>query len=227
MAGAPRWLEWTRPPLISESLLENSVNYIFPYPRFEAHLHFLYRRLIFGRRLRSLGRGSVVNPFAELKGMECISIGSKSYIGRGTQIIATKQYLDKVFDPSIEIGDNVSIGKRCIISTTNTIRIENSVTIAEHVYIAGGVHEYSDPEKGILDQPLVSGSVTIAQRVWIGYGAFIAGAGDLSIGEHAIVGANSVVTRSVPPFTIVAGCPAKPIKRYDPERRTWTPVPKE
>lgn len=200
------------------------MNYLFPYTRFEAHLHILYRWLIFSRCLRSLGKGSVVNPFAELKGMECISIGSKSYIGRGTQIIATKRYLDEMFYPSIEIGDNVSIGKRCIISTTNTIRIEDSVTIADHVYIAGGVHEYSNPEKGILDQPLIAGSVTIGQRVWIGYGAFIAGTGDLSIGEHAVVGANSVVTRSVPPFTIVAGCPARPIKRYDPERGIWTPI---
>lgn len=68
-------------------------------------------------------------------------------------------------------------------------------------------------------QPLVRGSVRIGRMAWLGYGSFIAG--ELEIGEHSVIGANSVVTKSVPPYTVVAGAPAKVIKRYDFALQQW------
>jgi carbonic anhydrase/acetyltransferase-like protein (isoleucine patch superfamily) len=200
------------------------VNHAFPFSRFEMHLHRFYRRLVFRRRLKSLGEHSFISPFAILECMNCISVGSRSSIGRGTLVQATEKYLEDVFTPSIEIGDDVYIGQRCTISTATEIVIGHGTTIGDQVYIGGGRHGYEDPKKGVLPQRLVAGSVRIGPRSWIGYGAFVSGAGELEIGEHAIVGANSVVIRSVPAFTLVAGSPAKPIKRFDPTRSLWVGV---
>jgi acetyltransferase-like isoleucine patch superfamily enzyme len=200
------------------------MNHAFPYSRFEAHLHGIYRRLIFKRRLKSLGEHSFISPFAILEGMDCISVGGCSYIGRGTLIQATKSYNEDVFTPSVEIGDNVYIGQRCTISTAVQMVIGDGVTIGDHVYIAGGRHAYEDPTKGVRAQRLVTGSVKIGPDSWIGYGAFVAGTGELEIGEHSIVGANSMVNRSVPSFTAVAGSPARPIKRFDRTRSLWEVV---
>lgn len=153
--------------------------------------------------------------------MDCISVGSCSYIGRGTLIQATKSYNEDAFTPSIEIGDDVYIGQRCTISTAVQIAIGQGSTIGDQVYIAGGRHAYEDPTKSVRAQRLITGSIKIGPRSWIGYGAFVAGAAELEIGEHSIVGAHSIVNQSVPPFTVVAGSPARPIKRFDPIRSLW------
>jgi acetyltransferase-like isoleucine patch superfamily enzyme len=200
------------------------VNHAFPYSRFEAHLQRIYNRLIFKRRLKFLGDHSFISPFAILEGMDCISVGSSSHIARGTLIQATRSYLEDAFTPSIEIGDDVYIGQRCTISAAGPIVIGHGTTIGDQVYISGGRHGYEDPTSGVRAQRLITGSVIIGPRSWIGYGAFVAGTGELEIGEHSIVGANSIVNRSVPPFTAVAGSPARPIKRFDRTRLLWEVV---
>jgi acetyltransferase-like isoleucine patch superfamily enzyme len=93
------------------------------------------------------------------------------------------------------------------------------VTVGDGVYIADCHHGYNDTTLGILEQPLSLGSIHIGRRAWLGYGSFVAG--NLSIGEHAIIGANSVVTKSVDPYTVVAGTPARPIKRYNRASGVW------
>ena len=62
----------------------------------------------------------------------------------------------------------------------------------------------------------------IEDNVWIGEGVCILPG--VTIGSGSIVGAGSVVTKSLPPHTISVGNPAKPIKRYDFDRREWTPI---
>ena len=74
----------------------------------------------------------------------------------------------------------------------------------------------------VQDQPLLPGRVFIGQGAWVGYGVFIAG--NVSLGEHSVVGANSVVTRSVPAYTVVAGAPAEPVRRYSHELGKWVKV---
>jgi len=118
------------------------------------------------------------------------------------------------------IGNNVSIGLGCTLSCISRLHVGDEVTIGDKAYIADSHHEFSDvTAAGIRDQPLRPGRISIGRGAWIGYGAFIAG--DISIGEHAVVGANSVVTKSVDAFTVVAGTPARPIKRYNAEIGKW------
>lgn len=168
---------------------------------------------------QSMGSATFVSPFIQSVGLDCVSLGNRSRISRNTRLLALKGYGSQLFTPHISLGDNVSIGFGCTLSCVNRLEIGHDVTIGDNVYIADSHHDYSNPALGVLDQPLLPGRITIGQGAWVGYGAFIAG--NVSLGEHSIVGANSVVTRSVPAYTVVAGVPARPIKRFNHETGQW------
>ncbi len=194
------------------------VNYFFDRLRMESLIGFFYS-LLYCFLFRSIGRGSFVSPFIYPLGLECITLGSNSSIQRHTRLYALKKYGTQVFRPAINVGSNVSVGFGCTLSCVNLIHICDDVTIGDKVYIADSRHDFSDVSLGIRDQPLIPGSVIIGRGAWLGYGAFLAG--DIVIGEHAVVGANSVVTKSVEPYTVVAGAPAKPIRRFNRETNKW------
>jgi acetyltransferase-like isoleucine patch superfamily enzyme len=66
------------------------------------------------------------------------------------------------------------------------------------------------------------GTILIEEECWIGFGAvIICEQGELVIGRHSVVGANSVVTRSIPPYSVVAGDPARIVKQYDFSEGKW------
>jgi acetyltransferase-like isoleucine patch superfamily enzyme len=169
--------------------------------------------------LRRIGPGSYVSPFIQGVGLDCVSIGSRSRISRNTRVLALKSYRKQVFDPSLSIGNNVSVGFGCTLSCVNLLEIGDDVTIGDNVYLADSHHDYANPESSVLDQPLIPGRITIGRGAWVGYGAFVAG--NVDLGAYSVVGANSVVTRSVQAYTVVAGVPARPIKRFDHAAKKW------
>ena len=117
---------------------------------------------------------------------------------------------------TIEIGDDVSVGVRCVIQSAHgTIRIGSHVMIGPGVQIHGGdhvvdrpcvfmdtVHDKKDDEDGVL---------VIGDDVWIGGNAIILKG--VTIGDGSVVAAGSIVTKDVPPCSIVAGIPARVIKK--------------
>ncbi|MDP1740195.1 DapH/DapD/GlmU-related protein [Polaromonas sp.] len=194
------------------------VAFLFERVRFERLLAIPYGwlyRMLFQR----MGVGTFVSPFIQSVGLDRVSLGDRSRISRNTRLLALKAYGSQVFDPQIDIGDNVSIGFGCTLSCINRIEISHDVTIGDNVYIADSHHDYRDTNLGILQQPLLPGKVSIGRGAWVGYGAFVAG--NVSLGDHSVVGANSVVTRSVPAYTVVAGVPAKPVRRFSHELGQW------
>lgn len=112
------------------------------------------------------------------------------------------------------VGD-VIIGDHTRIGLHNTII--GPVTIGSHVNLAQGItvtalnHNFEDSDKRIDEQGVSTTPVTIEDDIWIGANAVILPG--VTIGNHSVVAAGAVVTKNVPPHSLVAGVPAKIIKQ--------------
>ncbi len=112
----------------------------------------------------------------------------------------------------IKIGDNVCINRGCEFFTSanlsTIIDIKENVVFSPNVKIYSAGHDYK-----YLNLPDTSGNVIIEKNVWIGGNSIILQ--DVTIGEGSVVSANSVVTKNVPPYSIVAGIPATIVKKRE------------
>lgn len=115
------------------------------------------------------------------------------------------------FPWNVSIGSNSSLNHGVIIDGYGGVTIGAGVRIAAYTVINTADHNFRDPALPIFQQGFVCAPVTIEDDVWIGSHACI-GKG-VTIGMGAIVGAGAVVTKNVPPYSIVAGVPAKVIMR--------------
>ena len=120
----------------------------------------------------------------------------------------------------IEIGDGSWIGSYCNLRPVeHNIFIGKNVLIAQLVSIIPDSHEYKNVEKLIKDQGIFGGNIIIDDNVWIGCNSVILH--NVRIGTGSIVSAGAVVTKNVPPYSMVAGVPAKIIKRYSFKLKKW------
>lgn len=113
---------------------------------------------------------------------------------------------DIYFPWNLEVGDWSAIGEHACIYNLGPIRIGSQVTISQRAHLCAGTHDYTDPSLPLLKPPIVIGN-----QAWICADAFV-GPG-VTVGEGALVGARAVAVKDVEPWTIVAGNPARPIKK--------------
>ncbi|WP_287620933.1 acyltransferase [Parabacteroides sp.] len=194
------------------------ISYMFPYSCVFLLNRFLGRLLYTGwicREFKSFGSNSYIMPFlSELKGANCISIGERCIIRPRVTLTAFDTYNGQLFHPKIVIGDNCSIGEGSHITAINLIKFGNNVRSGKNILITDNSHGKSVRE--LLNmapnfRPLYSkGPVIIDDNVWIGEKSSIMPG--VHIGKGVIVAANSVVTKNVPPYCVVAGVPAKVVK---------------
>jgi acetyltransferase-like isoleucine patch superfamily enzyme len=95
--------------------------------------------------------------------------------------------------------------------------------VAGHVLITDHNHTFEDVTVPIMSQGITEGgTIRIEQGAWIGFGvAIVCSQGEMVIGQNSIVASNSVVTRSIPPFSIASGNPARIVKQFDPAKESW------
>lgn len=143
-----------------------------------------------------------------------ITIGKNFGSLNNLRLEALDEYEGEKYNPEIIIGDNVSFTADCHVGCINKIVIGNNVLIASKVYISDHSHgEINEQIKSIAPakRKLVSkGPVIIEDNVWIGEGVSVLP--NVTIGKNSIVGANAVVTKDIPPNSIVGGVPAKILK---------------
>jgi acetyltransferase-like isoleucine patch superfamily enzyme len=110
----------------------------------------------------------------------------------------------------LSIGNNVAMNNNVWINASGSVIIGNYVLIGPRVIIHSANHKYQNPFIPIQKQGHSFKKVIIKDDVWIGAGAIILPG--VRIGQGSIIGAGSVVTTDVPPYTVVAGVPARKIK---------------
>lgn len=143
-----------------------------------------------------------------------VQIGENLISGERLKLRTFTEWEGQKYNPQIKIGNNVNIQTDCHISAINSVVIEDNVLIASFVYISDHAHgncEYSE----LLIPPIMrglysKGEVRIGKNVWIGEKSTILPG--VTIGEGSIIGANSVVTKDIPAYSIACGVPAKVIK---------------
>jgi acetyltransferase-like isoleucine patch superfamily enzyme len=172
-------------------------------------------KLIFGH----YGRNVYIHPGAQIVRPQFISIGDNVRIGKGTDIYVHPGYFDSK-GYIIQIGSNVHIGSHNIIAARRSIVLEDNVLIGPHVMIEDHSHHYEDIDIPIKMQDATAGGpVRIERDSWIGANVYILP--NVTIGQHVVVGANSVVNRDIPSYSVAVGAPARVVKRFDFDRREW------
>lgn len=179
------------------------------------------------RRLGQAGRGISLGDDVRLYGAQHIRIGDGAVVGSHVVLRAMTEYPwtspPQTFSPELVLERGCFVNSYTQIACVRRIVIGEDVMIADRCFLADNQHSYLDPDRSIKAQPLAApGEIRIGAGSWIGTNCCVLG--DVSIGRHCVVGANSVVTGSLPDHCIAIGAPARIIKRYDPEQRAWRPT---
>jgi acetyltransferase-like isoleucine patch superfamily enzyme len=176
------------------------------------------RTILYKLFFKKMGNFSYIGKPIFLSGISHISIGNKVRIYPGAR-------LETENGAEIDIGSNTSIGENIHIYSGGGIvlSIGESTTISSDVLITNTDHDYSQIGVHIMDQPTVTKQTRIGTNCFIGHAACIlAGA---QIGNQCIVGANAVVKAGVyPDYSVLAGIPARIIKKYDNDKKAWIKV---
>lgn len=118
------------------------------------------------------------------------------------------------------IGDGTLIGMSNVI--IGPVNIGNNVIFAQNIVASGLNHEYRDIDVPISLQKTIVTPIIVEDDCWIAANAVITAG--VTIGKHSVVAAGAVVTKSIPPYSVAAGNPAKVIKKYDFAANEWTTV---
>ena len=176
-----------------------------------------------GKKFASFGNRSLImwkptTVFNE----QYISIGDDTLIGPGVALSAGmvpgQECISKVV---VSIGDRCLIGRGSGIVGHFSIEIGNDVWTGHHVYITDQNHGYDDVTRPISQQSQPERPVVIGDGSWLGHGAVVLPG--VTIGKHVVIGANSVVTKDIPDFSVAVGSPARVIRQYD-ETLGWVNV---
>lgn len=117
----------------------------------------------------------------------------------------------------------IIIGNRTLIGMSNVIigpvHLGNNIIMAQNIVMSGLNHNFTDPEIPIRDQGVNTALITVEDDCWIGANSVITAG--VTVGKHAVVAAGSVVTKNVPPYSVVGGSPAKILKQYNSVSKVW------
>lgn len=195
---------------ISQTLASLAADALVPLYRAQRPISTAVWRLLRLARLRSVTAGVVpistqFDGPVQTVGRPRLHLGPRCRLGRDV-------FFETQDEGRIEIGADVRINRGCLLVSYSRISIGSDCLIGEYVSIRDADHGMC-PGQPMRLQPHAARPITIGDDVWIARGAVILSG--VSVGSGAVVGANSVVTKDVPPLTIVAGVPARVLRRRD------------
>ena len=161
----------------------------------------------------------------DIRGRKYISVGKGFTTGFGCRIEAYPANKK----PCLFFGENFQMNDYVHITAMQSVRIGKNVLLASKIYISdcshgsyAGNNDDSSPQEIPKDRKMFSKSVVIEDNVWLG--EFVSVLPGVTIGKGTIVGANSVVSKSLPSNVIAVGTPAVPIKKYNFQTNRWEKI---
>ena len=167
-------------------------------------------------RFAHFGQGTTIAfPPTVLNGVGRIEIGAETMVGPHATLSAGMLIpLDDGRDPLLTIGDRCVFGKGLTIVAHERIEIGDDTAAGNYVFITDQNHGYENLDVPIGKQLWKNAPVSIGPACWLGHGSIILPG--TTIGRHVVVAAGAVVTGDVPDYSVVAGAPARVIRRYVP-----------
>lgn len=179
---------------------------------------FIYTKIFFSN-------AKIVRLPFDIRNKEYIQISKGFTTGFGCRLEAYPESNEI----TLKFGLGVQMNDYVHITAMKSVFIGNNVLIASKVYISdcshgsyAGDENDSNPATIPAERPLFAKPVIIHDNVWLG--EFVSVLPGVTIGEGTIVGANSVVSRSLPDYVIAVGSPAKPIKKYNFKTQRWEKI---
>lgn len=185
-----------------------------------AKLSRIWFQATFSGRFGSLGKKAFIfSPF-RVDGIESVVLGNATVFQKGAWLYcgSTSGSVGQ-----IRVGNDCVFGYNNHITAVKSVLIGNAVLTANNVYISDNLHGFEDVSQPIMHQPVkFKREVIVGDGSWIGENACIIGA---HVGKNCVIGANAVVTKDIPDFSVAVGVPARVIRQYDVVRREWMTVP--
>lgn len=183
--------------------------------------YYAVTQLIYRTKFSRIGHRTIIYKPLNITEAGSIFIGNKTVIGDYSWLMGNKES----GQCTLSIGNGVAIGHFAHIIAKRNVVIEDDVLIADKVYITDCNHNYEDVAQPIIKQGICHiGDVRIGEGSWLGEHVCVLGA---KIGKHCVIGANAVVTKDIPDYSVAVGVPARVIKRFDFSKRRWVGVRNE
>lgn len=160
----------------------------------------------------SVGKNFIVEDGAEIMALsqEGIVCGNNVTVGAYAAIKPTNYY-GRDLGIGLTIGDNSNIGRYCYIGCSGRINIGKNVMMGPRVGLFAENHNFDDEQTLLRDQGVTRAPIIIGDNCWIASSATILAG--VTVGEGCVIAAGAVVTKDIPPFSVVAGAPAKVIRQ--------------
>lgn len=179
-----------------------------------------WRRKVKASEFAHFGKRSLIHSPKGILARHRIEIGDDVLIHEHAMFSVVERFNGRDHEPWLRIGSGTNIGAGIWLSCVGQIEIGEHNLMGHNILIADSYHEYQDPDAPIISQPMAwPEGVTVEPGCIIGpHAAILAG---VTIGRNSFVAANAVVTKSVPPNSVVVGNPARVIRHYDRDRGEW------